>query len=262
MKLTFGDTPVNIGMVHFKALPGSPYYAGETDQEILEAARADRDALLDAGFTALSFSNEGDRPYLTEAPRETVALMTWLVGELSRDLEVPFGCGVLIDPYATLAVARAVKASFVRVTFGVYAGVFGMEEQDPGQVLRYRDAIRASGVDILMNVSAHFGTSLDSREQTELTKSYVAMVQPAAVQVHGLGAGFAPRVADVAAIKDAVGSVPVLAASGTTVDNVAEFLSVCEGTIVGSSLKYDGVIWNAIDPARASAYMTNVRAAS
>lgn len=258
MKLNFSDGPVNIGMVHFKALPGSPSYAGETDQEILEAARADRDALLAAGFTAVSFSNEGDRPYLTTATRETITLMTWLISELSRDLEVPFGCGVLIDPYATLAVARAVKASFVRLTFGVYAGVFGMEEQDPGQLLRYRDQIGATDVDILMNVSAHFGTSLDNRDQVELTKSYVAMVQPAAVQVHGLGAGFAPAVTEVARIKEAVGAVPVLAASGTTVDNVAEFLEVCQGTIVGSSLKYNGIIWNAIDPERANAYMANI----
>jgi uncharacterized protein len=257
VKLTFDQGPVCVGMVHMPPLPGSPMYQGATDHQILAACRADLAALLAAGFPAVSFSNEADRPYLIVARSETITLMTWLITELTRELEIPFGCGVLVDPCATLAVARAVKASFVRLTFGVFAGTFGIEANDPGTILRYRRDIGADEVEILMNVSPHFGSSLDTRAMASIVSSYAAMIEPAAVQVHGLGAGFPPAIDEVAQVKSLVGSLPVLAASGTDAGTVAKFLEVCDGTIVGSSLKYDGHIWNAIDPERARDYMQN-----
>ena len=107
-------------------------------------------------------------------------------------------------------------------------------------------------------ISPHFGSSLDTRDMDAIVRSYVAMIEPAAVQVHGLGAGFAPAIHEVSRVKSLVGSLPVLAASGTDADTAPEFLEVCEGTIVGSSLKYGGQIWNPIDPQRAKDYMKSV----
>ena len=63
-----------IGMVHLPALPGAPCYRGASVEEIMSQVCRDRDALIDAGFDALSFSNEGDAPFLSQAPVETVAL--------------------------------------------------------------------------------------------------------------------------------------------------------------------------------------------
>lgn len=247
-----------IGMVHLPPLPGSPMYDGSSDDQILAKSRADLEALLDAGFDAVSFSNEADRPYLTSVRPETMTLMTWLIGELARDITVPFGCGVLVDPLATLAVARAVKAAFVRLSFGVFAGAFGIEANDPGTILRYRNSIGAADIQVLMNVSPHLGTSLDTRAADALLQSYVSMIEPAAIQVPGSSAGSAPTVDEVARVKRLVGDLPVLAASGTDAASVSKFLDVCDGTIIGSSLKYDGNIWNPIDPERAKNYMRTV----
>src|SRR5690349_13197953 len=113
----FGMHKPVIGMVHLPALPGSPYSEPSSPSALLAASMRDRDALLRAGFDAISISNEGDRPYLTAVPAETVALFTYLACELTRGLEIPFGCGVLIDPRASLAVAGAVGARFVRLSF-------------------------------------------------------------------------------------------------------------------------------------------------
>ena len=35
-------------------------------------------------------------------------------------------------------------------------------------------------------------------------------------------------------------------------------LSVCDGCVIGSSLKYDGVTWNNIDPNRVKKFMEKV----
>jgi predicted TIM-barrel enzyme len=60
-KQVFGATKPVIGMVHIGALPGSPLYDPAVD--LIGAARADLNALQAAGFDAVMFGNENDRPY-------------------------------------------------------------------------------------------------------------------------------------------------------------------------------------------------------
>ncbi|MDE3075503.1 MAG: BtpA/SgcQ family protein [Chloroflexota bacterium] len=252
------DRPV-IGMVHLPPLPGSPFYAGQTDEQILESAHRDLDVLLEEGFDAVSISNEGDRPYQADIPRETIALFTYLAAELTRGIGVPFGCGLLIDPRATLAVARAIGAAFARLTFGVTAGTFGLVQESPGEILRYRAQIGAATVKLFVNLSPHFGASLDTRPVAEIARTCYAMSQPDAIQVHGSGAGAAADLEVVRQVKAALPDVPVIVASGVTVESLASVLEAGDGIIVGSSLKQDGDTWKPIDRARARAFMRRVR---
>jgi len=260
-RIDWSSNGVIIGLVHFAPLPGSPHYGGASLSDIEARAAKDRDILIEEGFDAISFSNEGDRPYLTTAPIETIAIMSRLVTRLTSGISMPFGCGVLIDPMATLAVARAVGADFVRVSLGVTSGVFGWEARDAGSLARYRKDIGAEDVDILLNVSPHFSSSVDTRDPIEIVQSYVAMVEPDAIQVGGSGSGHAPGVEHVKSVKKAVPTVPVLTASGTTPDSVGNYLKVCNGVIVGACLKEEGILWNPVDRTRARAYMDAVRAA-
>src|SRR6516165_3881260 len=62
-KLFRGPKPV-IGMVHLKALPGTPLYdASDGIEGIVAGARQDLRALQAAGVDAVMFGNENDRPY-------------------------------------------------------------------------------------------------------------------------------------------------------------------------------------------------------
>ncbi|MGC1489443.1 MAG: BtpA/SgcQ family protein, partial [Albidovulum sp.] len=61
---TFGPGKPVIGMVHFGALPGTPLYDADAGlQGLIDGARADLLALQNAGFDAVMFGNENDRPY-------------------------------------------------------------------------------------------------------------------------------------------------------------------------------------------------------
>jgi uncharacterized protein len=55
--------------------------------------------------------------------------------------------------------------------------------------------------------------------------------------------------------------VPVLANTGTRADTIGDILAVADGAIVGTSLKMDGVTWNAVDRERAARFMDSARAA-
>ena len=259
MNEVLGLTKPIIGMVHLASLSGSPFDEGLTREEILERAQRDMDALISAGFDAVSFSNESDRPFVNEVPRENVALFTHLVSRLSEHLSVPFGCGMLIDPLASLAVAQAVGARFVRVTYGVTAGIFGFEVHAPGEILRYRRQIGATAVQTFVNVVPHMGTSLDTRSLADIIGNAAAWTRPDAIQVGGPSAGAPADLKFVSELRKRVPGVPIIISSGTTVASLPATLGLADAIIVGTSLKVGGDTWQPIDPRRAEAFMARVR---
>ena len=85
-------------MVHFRALPGTPLYDHEAGVDgILEGARKDLAALQAAGFDAVMFGNENDRPYEFRADPATTTTMAFVIGRLRSEIRVPFGVNVLWD---------------------------------------------------------------------------------------------------------------------------------------------------------------------
>ena len=60
----FGAKKPVIAMVHLGAMPGTPLYDADAGVEgIIRGAKADLAALQSAGFDAVMFGNENDRPY-------------------------------------------------------------------------------------------------------------------------------------------------------------------------------------------------------
>ena len=75
----------------------------------------------------------------------------------------------------------------------------------------------------------------------------------ASQRLQALGAnvrtGHAADLSYIRLIKEA-SHLPTLVGSGVTQDNVGDILDIVDGVIVASSLKQDGVWWNAVDPDR------------
>ena len=110
-------------MVHLGALPGTPLYDEDGGLDgIVKNARKDLIALQDAGVDAVMFGNENDRPYEFDVDIASTASMAYVIGCLKDDTKIPFGVNVLWDPIATMALAAATGAAFVREIFtGTYA---------------------------------------------------------------------------------------------------------------------------------------------
>ena len=259
----FGTSKPVIGMVHIGALPGSPLYDAEAGpQGLLAAARADLHALQAAGFDAVMFGNENDRPYEFDVDTASTATMAWIIGALRSEITCPFGVNVLWDPMSSVALAAATGAQFVREIFtGTYASDMGPWTPDAGKAMRYRNRLGAPDVAMFYNVSAEFAHSLDNRPLADRARSAVFSSIPDAVLVSGQITGEAARMEDLEAVKRAVTDVPVMANTGVKHDTVADVLAIADGCVVGSALKHDGYTWNAIDPARAADFMGRVRAA-
>ncbi len=87
----------------------------------------------------LLFCNEADLPYQLGVGPEAVAAMAAVIGAVRREISRPFGVNLVWDPVASLAVARATGASFVREVFtGVYESDLGIMRPDFGAIGAYR----------------------------------------------------------------------------------------------------------------------------
>ncbi len=259
----FGDAKPVIAMVHLGALPGSPLYDRERGiAELVAAAGKDLAALQAAGFDAVMFGNENDRPYEFEVDRASTATMAYVIGQLRGEITIPFGVNLLWDPMSSIALAAATGADLVREIFtGSYASDMGPWAPDAGKALRYRDRLGRGDLAMLYNISAEFAYSLDRRPLPDRARSAVFSSIPDAVLVSGQITGEAAAISDLRAVKAALPGTPVLANTGVTHETVAEVLTVADGCIVGSSLKVDGDTWNAVDPERAAEFMRRARAA-
>lgn len=259
----FGVQKPIIAMAHLPALPGTPRYDPQLGMDGMVArVRRDVDLLLAGGVDAILFCNEDDRPYSFRMDMEAVAVMTRVVTEV-RPKDRPFGVDFLWDARAPLAVAKATGAAFIReVVTGVYESDMGVWAPDAAELYRYRHQIDADQVRILDNIMPEFASALGSRSVAQRAKSAVVSSLVDAILIAGPMAGTEPDLSLVREAKEGVGdTVPVLVNTGTRVGNIAKFLSVCDGAIVGSSLKVDGYTWNPVDPDRVQAFMAAVRTA-
>lgn len=254
------DKPI-IGCVHLAALPGTPHYDPTVSfKEHVERAKREIIALQDAGFDALVFANEGDRPYLSTVGPEVIACYTRIVSQALDVVKIPYGCGVLVDPIAAISIAKAIDAKFIRAYIsGVYADMCGLNIFKPGEILRFRKNIGAEDVNIYCYCDAHGGTALDTRSQSDIADTAFSVLDPAGVLVPGQHAGLAPDFAEVEAIKKRFPDKPILIASGVIPSTVKEALRISDGMVVGTFVKKDGILWNEVDPERAKIFIDAAR---
>jgi membrane complex biogenesis BtpA family protein len=257
----FGVAKPVIAMAHFPALPGTPRHRrGTSVDELAESVRADVRHLLDGGVDAILFCNEDDRPYGLHVGPEVPATMAAVIADV-RPTDRPFGVDVLWDARAAMALAKATGASFMReVVTGAYESDMGVWAPDAAELFRYRRLLDADDVLVMGNITPEFASPLGSRTVAQRARSAVTSSLLDVVLIAGPMAGAEPDLSVMREAKDAVaGQVPVFMNTGARAENVARFLDVADGVIVGSGLKVDGHTWNPVDPARVTAFMRAVR---
>lgn len=261
LKEELGTNKPIIAMCHMPALPGDPKYDKTKGvQGVIDSTRRDLEALQTGGVDAIMVSNESSLPYLTKVHPITTATMAAVIGQLKREITVPFGVNVLWDPKATVDLAVAVGAGFVREIFtGVYGSDFGIWDTNCGEVIRHRSAISGDNVRLLYNIVPEAAAYLGNRSLADIAKSTVFNAGPDGLCVSGLTAGAETSAEQLRVVKDVVPDTAVFANTGVRINNVKEQLAVADGAIVGTALKRDGYIWNEVDTERVKAFMGAVR---
>jgi membrane complex biogenesis BtpA family protein len=251
-----------IAMCHFQALPGDPRYDHAKGMAwVVEKARLDLLALQKGGVDGVMFSNEFSLPYLTKVEPVTYTAMARIIGELKREITVPFGVNVLWDPAASIDLAMAVDALFVREIFtGVYASDFGLWNTNCGEVVRHQRRLGADKVKLLFNIVPEASAYLGSRKVEDIARTTVFNNLPDALCVSGLTAGAATDTSILNTVKSAVPDTPVFVNTGVTLANVEEQLAIADGAVTGTTFKKDGAFFNPVDEGRVKAFMDKVKA--
>ncbi|MBE6118854.1 MAG: BtpA/SgcQ family protein [Erysipelotrichaceae bacterium] len=261
---TFNCKKPIIGCLHMMPLPGTPYYDPNTMSIEKQINRLKKDAktLSELGFDACVFANEGDRPYLTSVGPEIISTYVRIATEVSKELTIPFGCGVLIDPKATIAVANAIGAKFVRTyVSNTYAGSFGYQNFNPGDIFRYQKQIGAENVKVYTYFEPHGGTCFDSRTTEEQIAAGFELFPIAGMLVGGPRAGLPPEQAHFKKIKESYPDKPLILGSGSNKENIKQLLPYADGVIVGTTIKKDRYLYNEIDYNRAKEFIQSAKQA-
>ncbi|TVR05006.1 MAG: SgcQ protein [Spirochaetaceae bacterium] len=258
----FGTKKPIIGMCHFDALPGDPGYDREAGlSAVVEHARTDLRALQDGGVDAVMFSNEFSLPYMTKVEPVTTATMARIIGEISSDIRIPFGVNVLWDATASIDLAAATGAAFVREIFtGVYGSDFGLWNTNCGEAVRHRARVHADGVKLLFNIVPEGAYYLADRDVASIARSTMFNTRPDALCVSGLTAGAITDAAVLRAVKEAVPDAVVFANTGVNIANVESQLQIADGAVVGTAFKQNGEFENHVDQSRVAQFMQAVGA--
>jgi membrane complex biogenesis BtpA family protein len=257
------DKPI-LGVVHLAPLPGAPRYDGADVEAIYQRGLDDARAYLSGGCDAVIVENHGDIPFAKpdDIGHETSAYMAVISDRIRREFGKPIGINVLANAaIPALAIASAAGAGFVRVNqwANAYVANEGFIEGEAARAMRYRARLNARGIRIFADAHVKHGAHavVADRPVEEQVKDLVFFDADAVIAT-GQRTGHAADLGYIRMIKEAAG-LPTLVGSGVTLENVDDILSIADGVIVASSLKYEGVWWNAVDPDRVKAFIAGIR---
>jgi membrane complex biogenesis BtpA family protein len=248
-------------MCHFQALPGDPYYDSAAGmKKVVESAKKELLLLQEGGVDGVMFSNEFSLPYLTKVPANTTAAMACIIGELKSLISVPFGVNVLWDPIASIDLAAATGALFIReIMSGVYASDFGLWNTNVGETARHRIRLGRSDLKLIFNIVPEAARYLSERSIEDITRSTVFNNRPDALCVSGLTAGAETDSQVLIKVKKTAPDTVVFANTGCNINNIESQLACADGAIVGTTFKTDGIFENPVDKNRVKAFMDKVR---
>ena len=259
----FGVEKPVIGMVHLWPLPGSPGYTGYGMDTILDHAKRDAEVLLEGGVDGLIVENMWDLPYYvgTDVSLEAVTSQAVAAKAIVDLADVPVGANVIHNGWqAELGIAVAAELDFIRICILTGSRLWDTGDLDSGcgaDLLRKRKELQAEHIKLFADVDKKHSVpfpGLDLETHIEWTEFYRAD----GLIVSGRMTGSAPQLDKVRRAKEAA-LRPILMGSGTTAENIAGFLQYADGTIVGTSLKVDGVGENPVDLERVRRYMAAVK---
>jgi len=239
----FKRRQVIIGMIHVKALPGTPNYQNN-DTQIIEEALKEAALYKKAGIDALAIENMHDVPYIkNDVGHEISTMMTVIGHEIKKTTQLPCGVQVLSSANrAALAVAKSAHLDFIRAEGFVYGHLAdeGYIDACAGDLLRYRKQINASTIAVFTDIkkkhSSHALTADVNLVETAKTAAYFLSD---GLIITGTSTGIAANINDIKAVKE-ICKIPVIVGSGVTLNNLKTYLPVADALIVGSYFKDNG----------------------
>jgi hypothetical protein len=256
----FGVKKPIIGMLHLPPLPGSPVYNGKGLKEVIDRALYDANELQEGGVDALEVENFSDTTYYPqEVGPELTSAMAVISDHVRRVVSKPLGICTLSDPKASISVAHAVGAQFIRATFFTEASVdvSGLVLPKPHELLRFRKFLDPS-IKIFADVHIKHSAPLVNRPLGDSALDAKYFLADAII-ISGTHTGKETNLEDIKEAKSVVEEFPVLVGSGFNKATAKNIFQYADGAVVGTTLKKDGISSNVVDRKRVKELMDTVK---
>lgn len=238
--MLFNTNKMMIGMLHLPPLIGYPTFPGM--DEVIVKSLKDLETLEKAGFDGILVENDNDTPHQVTASPEIIAALTVVTMEVIKHAKnIIVGVEFLLnDPMASIAIAKATDAKFVRSDYFVdrmardeYGGEMVI---NPKQTMDYKKKIQADNILFFADIQVKYARMLETKTIDVSARQAKEAGADAAI-ISGTKTGEPPTIQDVMDAKKGTNNFPILIGSGLTSENAKEIMSVADGAIVGTSIK-------------------------
>lgn len=249
---------VSIAMIQTPPLPGSFQYSGQGINEIMDYVLNEALILSDCGFDAVILQNMGDMPVRQETRPEVIAYFSIIAKELKRNFnKIPLGILINWDGVASMAVAQATEADFIRVEH-VYTGIevisTGLITAQCVDIVEIKKRLQ-SKIPIFADVYEPHGVPLGAKKIEEAAWESIYEACADGLFISGKTKEDSIELVDRARTK--VPGTKIFLGGGATADNVIQFLQHYDGICVAKWIK-NGSLRNPIDKDKAKLIIEKV----
>ena len=241
-----------IGVVHLKALPGSPLYANNLDQ-IYEYALKDAETLVKGGVDSIIIENFGDNPFVKDSiSKLTLAHFVNIVSEVTRNIDSTVGINVLRnDGEAALSIADATGASFVRINIlsGTMYTDQGIIEGKAHEILKLKHSLD-NEIEIYSDVFVKHAVPPPGYTIENQTEELLYRAGADKIIITGDGTGKEIDYDELKKLREIVPIGKLVIGSGVNELNIKEYQGIADILIIGTSFKINQNVSKAVDKRR------------
>jgi membrane complex biogenesis BtpA family protein len=252
---------VSIAMIQTPPLPGSFQHSEQSLDEIIDYVLEETRKINDCGFDAAILQNMGDMPVKQQTRPEVIAYFSLIAKEVKRNFNnLPLGILINWDGIASLAVAHAAKADFVRVEH-VYTGVevisTGLITAQCCEIVEMKKRLHTN-IPVFADVYEPHGIPLGAKSIEDA--AWETINEAFADGLFLSGRNVKESIEMVERIRTKISDVTIFLGGGASEENVVELLKYYDGVCVASWIK-NGDLNNPIDPERAKRFIEKVNIA-
>ena len=238
------------GVVHLKALPGSPSNSTELD-EITKLAQKDVDNLYTAGVDGIVIENFGDVPFVkNDISKRTLASFTSVVQNLEINSDLKVGINVLRnDGIAALSIAEATNSDFVRINVLNNVMMFtdqGIIEGQANEIAEFKKNLN-NNIEIYADVFVKHAVPPEGSKIENHAEELIKRAGADFVIVTGDGTGHEINMDDLSKVREIVPDGKLAIGSGVDKANINQYRNIADILIIGTSFKKDGNVENPVD---------------
>tara|TARA_B100001123_G_scaffold217303_1_gene245354 strand:- start:811 stop:1572 length:762 start_codon:yes stop_codon:yes gene_type:complete len=238
-----------IGVVHLKALPGSPSYENNLS-EIYKSALEDSTALQNGGVDSIIIENFGDIPFTKNSiSKLTLAHFTNIAKELSDSLNIDIGINVLRnDGESALSIADSINANFVRINIlsGTMYTDQGIIEGKANKLIKLKNSL-SNNIEIYADVFVKHAVPPIGYTIENQTEELLLRAGADKIIITGDGTGKEINFEQLEKLREIVPKGQLAIGSGVNESNIENYKNIADILIIGTGFKVDQNIAKPID---------------